>query len=322
MLNDIYQMLDPVAFTIGPFAVRWYGLGYILGFALAGLLAYKICKRWKIKFTVDGILILMIASIIGTVLGGRLGYVLFYGEGYYFQHPESIFNFSQGGMSFHGGLIGFAIGAIISARINKMPIGTLAEICGICTPIGLGLVRIANFINGELWGKTTDLPWGVIFESGGALPRHPSQLYEAFLEGAVLLLILYLLSRRSKLFYRGTYFGIFLIGYAVFRIAVEFVRLPDAHIGYLLGTEWLTMGMVLSLPMVAVGIGFIVYALKTKHPQMGMEMGEMVAVAEDGGEVHSRDDADREVSIDDSEEEIEASVQADSAAFDSKRPDK
>jgi phosphatidylglycerol:prolipoprotein diacylglycerol transferase len=271
MLNDIYQMLDPVAFSVGPFAVRWYGLGYILGFILAGTLAYHIAKRWNIKFTVDGLLVLIIACVLGTVLGGRLGYVLFYGAGYYFEHPDQIFAFSQGGMSFHGGLIGFALGVLVAARINKMPIATLGDLCGICTPIGLGLVRIANFINGELWGKVTDLPWGVVFETGGTLPRHPTQLYEAFLEGVVLLVMLYLLSRRKPPFARGTYFGIFLIGYAIFRVAVEFVRLPDAHIGYLLGTDWLTMGMVLSLPMILVGAGFLLYARITNHPQMGME---------------------------------------------------
>ncbi len=288
MLNDLYQILDPVAFSIGPFAVRWYGLAYIISFVLAGTLAFRIAKRWNIKFTFDGLLVLLIACVIGTVLGGRLGYVFFYGEGYYFAHPDQIFAFSNGGMSFHGGLIGFALGGLVAARLNKMPIGTLADLCGICTPIGLGLVRIANFINGELWGKATDLPWGVVFATGGDVARHPTQLYEAFLEGVVLLAVLYILSHRSKPFVRGTYFGIFMIGYAIFRIAVEFVRLPDAHIGYLMGTDWLTMGMVLSLPMIFVGIGFLVYARITKHPQMGMEMADVViekGVAKDTDEI-------------------------------------
>lgn len=273
MLNEIYQNLDPVAFSVGSIDIRWYGLGYIFGFLLAALLAHHICKRWGIKLNLDGMLMLVICCVIGTILGGRLGYVLFYGEGYYFSHPQDILAFNQGGMSFHGGLIGFAFGVIVAARINKMPITTLGDLSGICAPIGLFLVRIANFINGELWGKPTDLSWGVVFDKSGrdALAYHPTQLYEAFLEGIVLLSILYLLSRRKPPFPRGTYFGIFLVGYATFRILVEFVRLPDEQLGYLMGTNWLTMGMILSLPMIVAGIGFLVYALRTKHPQLGME---------------------------------------------------
>lgn len=273
MLDRLYHALDPVAFSIGPIVVRWYGIGYILGFLLAAVLALRIAKRWKIKLTFESLLTVIIACMLGTVLGGRLGYVLFYGNGYYFTHPGEIFAFSQGGMSFHGGLIGFALGLIIAARIIHIPILTMGDIASICTPIGLGLVRCTNFINGELWGATTTLPWGVIFEDGGPLPRHPTQLYEALLEGAVLLTILYLLARRRPPLPRGSYFGVFMVGYAIFRIAVEFVRQPDAHIGYLLGSNWLTMGMVLSLPMLLVGAGMLLYAWRTQHPQSGQEMG-------------------------------------------------
>jgi phosphatidylglycerol:prolipoprotein diacylglycerol transferase len=271
MLDALYHSLDPIAFSLGPVAVRWYGLGYMFGFILAAILALRIARRWDIRLSFDGLLTVVIACLIGTILGGRLGYVLFYGEGYYFAHPAEIFAFSKGGMSFHGGLIGFAAGLIIAARMIRIPILTIGDIAAICTPIGLGLVRFTNFINGELWGATTTLPWGVVFDDtgGGALPRHPTQLYEAALEGLVLLLVLYLLARRKPPLPRGSYFGVFLVGYAVFRIAVEFVRQPDAHIGYLFGTDWITMGMLLSLPMIVTGAGMIAYAALTRHPQQG-----------------------------------------------------
>jgi phosphatidylglycerol:prolipoprotein diacylglycerol transferase len=157
-----------------------------------------------------------------------------------------------------------------------MPILSLGDIAAICTPIGLGLVRCANFINGELWGATTTLPWGVVVENtgGGLLPRHPTQLYEALLEGLVLLIVLYLLARRKPPLWQGSYFGIFLIGYGVFRIGIEFVRQPDIQIGYLLSTDWLTMGMVLSLPMILVGIALLIYANTTRHPQAGQQLGQ------------------------------------------------
>jgi phosphatidylglycerol:prolipoprotein diacylglycerol transferase len=268
MLDWLYHHIDPVAFSLGPFTVRWYGIGYILGFLFAGMFALRLCRRWKIRLSFDGLLTIIIACVLGTVLGGRLGYVLFYGNGYYFAHPAEIL---RAGMSFHGGLIGFAIGLIIAARLIRFPVLSLGDIAAICVPIGLGLVRVANFINGELWGATTTAPWGVVFDDtgGGALPRHPTQLYEAALEGLVLFAILYLLARRTPPLPRGSYFGVFLICYAIFRIAIEFVRQPDAHIGYLFGTGWITMGMTLSFPMLLVGVGFLLYAARTRHPQAG-----------------------------------------------------
>jgi phosphatidylglycerol:prolipoprotein diacylglycerol transferase len=284
MLDALYHSLDPVAFSIGPLSVRWYGLGYVLGFLLAVVLALRIAKRWEIRLTLDALLTVVIGSMIGTILGGRLGYVLFYGGGRYLENPAEIFAFSQGGMSFHGGLIGFAIGLIIAARIIRIPILSIGDIAAICAPIGLGLVRIANFINGELWGAPTTLPWGVVFDDtgGGMLARHPTQLYEACAEGLVLLTLLYLLARRRPPLPRGSYFGVFLIGYAVFRIVIETVRQPDAHIGYLFGTSWITMGMMLSLPMLFVGAGFLLYAWRTRHPQTGQP--EPVRQAASGGE--------------------------------------
>jgi phosphatidylglycerol:prolipoprotein diacylglycerol transferase len=247
----------------------------------------RICRRWKAKLSLDSLFTIIIACIIGTVFGGRLGYVLFYGNGYYFEHPAQILAFSEGGMSFHGGLIGFALGLIIAARIIRFPILSLGDVAAICVPIGLGLVRVANFINGELWGAETTLPWGVVFDNtgGGALPRHPTQLYEALLEGVVLFVVLYLLARRKPPLPRGSYFGIFLVLYAAFRIAIETVRQPDSQLGYLFGTDWVTMGMMLSLPMIFVGVGLLVYAACTRHPQRGQEAAlEDVDMAEDTDE--------------------------------------
>ncbi|MCL2137498.1 MAG: prolipoprotein diacylglyceryl transferase, partial [Coriobacteriia bacterium] len=167
-----------------------------------------------------------------------------------------------------------AVGLVVTSRVLKVPLLSLGDLASVSTPIGLGLVRVANFINGELWGSATDLPWGVVFEAAGPLPRHPSQLYEAFLEGAVLLAVLYALARRKPPLPQGSYFGVYLIGYGVFRIAVEFIRQPDAQIGYLLGTTWLTMGMLLTLPMVLGGIVMLYVALKRNEPQRGQLVQE------------------------------------------------
>ena len=270
MLNDIYQNLDPVAFTIGPFAVRWYGIAYVLGFIFAGLLMWRLAKRWKLRFDSDALLTIICCVIVGVILGARLGYCLFYGEGYYFEHPIEILAFQQGGMSFHGGLIGALLAGIVAAKLTGIPYLTLADLGCIAAPIGLFLGRCANFVNGELWGAVTDLPWGVVFGGmAGTSPRHPSQLYEALLEGVLLFIILYALSRKLPPRPRGTFLGVFLTLYGCFRFLIEFVRQPDAHIGYLYG-DWLTMGQVLSAPLVVVGIILIVYACKKKLPQQGL----------------------------------------------------
>ena len=213
--------------------------------------------------------------IFGVILGGRLGYVLVYGDGYYLQHPEKILAFNEGGMSFHGGLVGVIIGGIIAAKITKIPFLTLADMGVVGVPIGLFFGRCANFINGELWGAPTDLPWGVVFGgAAGMMPRHPSQLYEALLEGVVLFIILFALSRKTPARPRGTFFGTFLLLYGLFRFMIEFIRQPDAQIGYLLGTNWFTMGQALSIPLMVAGVVFLVYAWKTKKPQMGLPESE------------------------------------------------
>ena len=218
----------------------------------------------------DALLTIMFCVIIGVILGGRLGYVLFYGNGYYFSHPLEVFAFNQGGMSFHGGLVGALISGIVAAKLTRIPYLTLADLGCIAAPIGLFFGRCANFVNGELWGAPTDAPWGVVFGgAAGMMPRHPSQLYEALLEGVVLFLVLYLLSRKRPPRPRGTFLGVFLILYGMFRFLMEFVREPDVQLGYLWG-GWLTMGQLLSVPLILVGVGVFVYALVTKKPQEGL----------------------------------------------------
>ena len=187
----------------------------------------------------------------------------------YAANPLSILEFNRGGMSFHGGFIGALVAGIVAARIVKMPYLTLVDLAIIGVPIGLFFGRCANFVNGELWGAPTDLPWGVVFGgSAGTVARHPSQLYEALLEGALLFIILFIMSRKRPPFPRGTYFGTFMIGYGICRFAIEFVRQPDAQLGYLWG-GWLTMGQVLSVPLIVAGICLLVYAAKKKLPQEG-----------------------------------------------------
>ena len=269
MLNQLYQMLDPVAFSIGPFSVRWYGIAYILGFACAAFVIVRTAKRWQISLDVDSLMTVLLGAIIGIIVGARLFYCVFYGDGYYFEHPMEILAFSQGGMSFHGGLIGALLSGLVTARMIGVPYLTLADMAVVGAPLGLLFGRCANFVNGELWGAVTDAPWGVVFGgAAGTLPRHPSQLYEAFLEGVVLFVVLYALSRKMPPRPQGTFLGVFLTGYGLARIAVEFVRQPDAQLGYLFG-DWLTMGMVLSFPLVIAGIALLVHAVVKKRPQQG-----------------------------------------------------
>lgn len=269
MLNEIYQLLNPVAFTIGPFSARWYGIAYVLGFICAAFVIYKVGKHWKLKFDFDSICVILICAMVGVIIGGRLGYVLFYNFEMYAANPLEIFNFSHGGMSFHGGFVGALLAGIVAAKIIKMPYLTLVDLAVIGVPLGLIFGRVANFINGELWGAPTGLPWGVIFGGiAGMEPRHPSQLYEALLEGVLLFVVLFALARKTPPRPRGTFFGAFMLGYGICRFLIEFVRQPDAQLGYLWG-GWLTMGQVLSLPLIIAGVALLVYAFKTRRPQEG-----------------------------------------------------
>ena len=269
MLNDIYQGLDPIAFSLGPLVVRWYGLAYVLGFVCAAAIIYFVAKRWKLGMSEDNLLTLMVCAIVGVVLGARIGYVLFYGDGYHLSHPLEILAFNQGGMSFHGGLVGLLIGGAVAARMTRIPFLTLADLGSIAAPIGLFFGRCANFVNGELWGAPTDGPLGVVFGgAAGMMPRHPSQLYEAVLEGIVIFCVLFALSRKRPPRPQGTFLGAFLVLYGIFRFLIEFVREPDVQLGYLWG-GWLTMGQVLSAPLIVAGIALLIYAARTRHPQAG-----------------------------------------------------
>jgi phosphatidylglycerol:prolipoprotein diacylglycerol transferase len=249
----LFPQIDPVIFAIGPFAVRWYALAYIAG--LFGGLWYM---RWLVKhppalITPAQIDDFMLWALGGVVLGGRLGYVLFYKAAYYAQHPVEIFKTWEGGMSFHGGLLGVTAAILLYARHAKINKWYLADCIGCAAPLGLGLGRIANFINGELWGRVApDVPWAMVFPGAGELPRHPSQLYQTGLEGLALFAIMFACWRGESLRRRpGILTGVFWIGYGVFRCFGEFFREPDAFLGFLAGGA--TMGQLLSLPMIAFG---------------------------------------------------------------------
>ncbi|CAN7403336.1 prolipoprotein diacylglyceryl transferase [Neorhizobium sp. LjRoot104] len=262
-----FPNIDPVAFSIGPLAVHWYGLAYVAGIMLGWFYARRLAANgslWRdgqspiTAAQLDDFLVWVAA---GIVLGGRIGYILFYDMGAVVANPIRAIEIWNGGMSFHGGFIGATIAMIIFARRNAIPVWSMFDTVAAVVPFGLFFGRIANFINGELWGRLSNAPWAVVFPTGGPFSRHPSQLYEAGLEGIVLVLVLALMIFRFKaLKVPGTIAGAFVIGYALCRIFVEFFREPDAQLGYLLGTNWLTMGMILSLPMIAAGLWAIVRA--------------------------------------------------------------
>ena len=266
-LNEIYQALDPVAFSIGPVVVRWYALAYLAGFICAGVVLWRTQRRWGLGLSLDDALSIVIGVVFGIIIGARLFYVLFYGAGYYLENPLEIFMLNHGGMSFHGGLVGAVVGGSLVCWRLRISIPTVCDMGVIGAPIGLFFGRCANFVNGELWGKETDLPWGVMFETGGNVYRHPSQLYEAVLEGLVIFVVLYALSRRVPPRPQGTFTALFLALYGTFRFLVEFVRVPDAQLGYLFGP--ITMGQLLSLPLVVAGVVLLVLAHKANRPQVG-----------------------------------------------------
>lgn len=263
-----FPNIDPVAFSIGPLSVHWYGLAYVAGIMIGWFYARKLIDRptlWKgdtapmTKTHLDDFLVWI---AVGIVVGGRTGYILFYDLAPMLEDPIRIIQIWTGGMSFHGGLMGAIVAMILFARKNAIPVWSMFDIIAAVVPIGLFFGRIANFINGELWGRLSSAPWAIVFPTGGPFARHPSQLYEAGLEGIVLLLVLAALIFGIKAFKTpGLIAGIFVMGYGLSRIFVEFFREPDAQLGYLLGTSWLTMGMVLSLPMVLIGLWAALRAL-------------------------------------------------------------
>ncbi len=250
----VFPNLDPVMFQVGPFAVRWYGMAYVLGFVGAAYIVYRVNKRWGVGMTVDDVLNLLLACMVGVVVGGRLFYVLFYGAGRYFDDPFEILAIWDGGMAWHGGFLGIVVAGLLYARVRRIQFITLADMAAVGAPIGFFFGRLANFVNMELWGRETDLPWGVIFGgAAGPMPRHPSQLYEALLEGLVMFAVLLWLARTRRP--PGLLFGMFMLMYGVFRFSIEFAREPDAQIGFL--WSWVTMGQLLSLPLIAAGAWFV-----------------------------------------------------------------
>ncbi len=258
-----YPKIDPVAFHIGPLPVHWYGLMYLLGFfGCWSVLALRI-RHSSRGFTVNQLSDLLFYIALGVVLGGRLGYMFFYDFYDVIHHPLKIFMTWQGGMSFHGGLIGVMIAVWIFSIKQQKSFLEIGDFIAPVIPLGLAVGRIGNFINGELWGRVTDVPWAMVFPMGGDLPRHPSQLYECFLEGIVMFVILWTYSRQSKP--RGAISGLFLILYGSFRIFVEFFREPDAPIGYI-AFGWVTEGQLLSVPMIIFGVILMVCAYRRRVP--------------------------------------------------------
>ena len=240
---------DPVVFQIGPLAVRWYGLMYLAGFLGAWWLGATRIAKGRAPITRVQLDDLLFAVVLGVILGGRLGYVIFYKPAHYAAHPLEIFAIWQGGMSFHGGFLGVLVAAAFFAWRHRINWWDLTDYVAPLVPIGLGTGRLGNFINGELWGRVTDLPWGMVFRDAGAAPRHPSQLYELALEGVALFLLLWWFSSRPRP--RMQVSALFLIGYGAARFLCEFAREPDSFLGFLaLG---LTMGQWLSAPMIVAG---------------------------------------------------------------------
>jgi phosphatidylglycerol:prolipoprotein diacylglycerol transferase len=249
--------IDPVALRLGPLAIHWYGLMYIVGFVGGWWAGTYRARRPGSGWTPEEIGDLTFYVALGAILGGRLGYVLFYNLGFYLQHPLQVFAIWTGGMSFHGGMLGVALALWFYARKTGRGFFAATDFLIPLVPLGLGPGRIGNFINQELWGKVSDVPWAMVFRGGGSLPRHPTQLYEFALEGVVLFVLVWLYSARPRA--TGAVSGLFLILYGAFRLLVEFVREPDAHLGYL-AFGWVTMGQVLSLPMILFGAALMFWA--------------------------------------------------------------
>lgn len=260
-----YPEIDPIAFSVGPVDVHWYGIAYVVGIMLGWFYARRLIETprlWAGEAPMSRVQLddFLVWAAVGIILGGRIGYILFYDFPNVAAEPLRAIQIWNGGMSFHGGFAGTTLAMLLFARRHRIPVWSLFDIVAAVVPIGLFFGRIANFVNGELWGRLSDAPWAVVFPQAGPFARHPSQLYEAGLEGIALLAVLALAIWRFGALKRpGLVTGLFVCGYALSRITVEFFREPDAQLGYLYG-GWLTMGMLLSLPMLAVGVWAIVRA--------------------------------------------------------------
>ena len=271
-LTIAFPVFDPVAISIGPIAIRWYALAYIGGIVLGWIYARSLVKKerlWGGPAPITPVQLddFILWVTIGIILGGRTGYVLFYNPAYFAQHPAEILQLWNGGMSFHGGFLGCVGAVMLFALKNNISILSLGDITTAVAPIGILLGRIANFINSELWGRPADssVPWAMVFPNGGPMPRHPSQLYEAGLEGILLFVILAVMIRMGALKRPGLILGSFIAIYALARITGEFFREPDPQLGFLWGG--LTMGMLLSVPMIIAGAILIVVAWRRKAPE-------------------------------------------------------
>lgn len=247
----VFPHIDPIAISLGPIKVHWYGLMYLLAFISAWYIAHWRVKHYRLNWTPVQIDDLIFYGALGVIIGGRTGYMIFYNTQELLSNPLNLFKIWQGGMSFHGGFLGVLIAGIVFSCKTHKPFWVVADFIIPLVPLGLAAGRAGNFINSELWGRVTDLPWGVVFPQAGMLPRHPSQLYELGLEGIVLFIIVWCYASKPRP--AGCVSAIFLIGYALCRIIVECFREPDVQLGYL-AFNWLTMGQLLSIPMLLAGI--------------------------------------------------------------------
>jgi phosphatidylglycerol---prolipoprotein diacylglyceryl transferase len=263
MLQLQFPNIDPVFLHLGPVQLRWYGLMYMISFIAGYFMLKRLAKRKKLAVSTDDLYDLLFFLILGVMIGGRLGYVLFYDFGSYIQRPIEILYIWQGGMSFHGGFVGVILAVLLLCKRRGWNFWEISDLVCAVAPIGLGLVRLGNFINGELYGRPTTLPWGMIFPAGGDVVRHPSQIYEALLEGLILFLIVQWLYRKNL--YPGTVTWALIGFYGVFRFLVEFVREPDAHIQFDLGP--FTRGQLLTFPMLVIGLAMMVIFSRRNPPE-------------------------------------------------------